>query len=372
MRIAIVGAELLPRARRPAPPRHGHLPPRRHRPRLPRGVHRRHGSARLRARLRRALLQPDRGLRHLRLPGEPRRRLRPARLRLRLDQAPPPRRLRRGAAEQPAHGLLRPRAARPRRARAQRARAPDRRAPQRLGLHPGARRAERGRPGATPRLAHGARIVGGNGGSAGQDAAGLGTVAQAGLRRRRESPAALGRFHRAGARRRTGGRARNACASPADPTASRPTAGTRDPPRRSARSAGPDHAAPIGGCGRSGPPRRTRPPLAGAGYRAGAPLARLAAPPASTAPRWSGWPARTPSAASASTAAPRCGRRPPPSRRPRFPPPTSTNPPPCCRPPPPASRRCWTTPTPASPCATTRSRCCGRAWRRRACPTPAH
>ena len=76
--------------------------------------------ARLRAELRRALLQPDRRLWRIRLSGKPRRKLRAPRLRLRLDEVPLPRRLLRGAPERPADGLLRPGADRPRRARARR------------------------------------------------------------------------------------------------------------------------------------------------------------------------------------------------------------------------------------------------------------
>ena len=53
--------------------------------------------ARLRAELRRALLQPDRGFWRIRLSGKPRRELRAPRLRLRLDEVPLPRRLLRRA-----------------------------------------------------------------------------------------------------------------------------------------------------------------------------------------------------------------------------------------------------------------------------------
>ena len=84
---------------------------------VPRAPGRPHGREGLRARVRRAHLQADRGLRRIRLPREPRRRLRAARLRQQLDQAPPPRRLPRRPAEQPADGLLRAGAAGARRAR---------------------------------------------------------------------------------------------------------------------------------------------------------------------------------------------------------------------------------------------------------------
>ena len=69
-------------------------------------------------------------------PGEPRRELRAARLCLGLDQTPLPRGLRLRAAEQPAHGLLRPGPDRPRRQRAWRRGPSARRQPERLGLHP--------------------------------------------------------------------------------------------------------------------------------------------------------------------------------------------------------------------------------------------
>ena len=65
-----------------------------------------HDGARLSGRVRRALLQPDQGLRRIRLPREPRRELRPSRLCLGLDQMPLPRGLCRRAAQLPAHGLL--------------------------------------------------------------------------------------------------------------------------------------------------------------------------------------------------------------------------------------------------------------------------
>ena len=92
---------------------------------------------RLRPRVRRALLQPDRGLRRVRLPREPRRQLRPARLRLGLDQAALPGGVLRRAPQQPAHGLLRPGAAGARCARPWRGGAASRCEPQRVGLHVG-------------------------------------------------------------------------------------------------------------------------------------------------------------------------------------------------------------------------------------------
>ncbi len=104
---------------RPAPPRHGDLQGHRRRVAFQRQADRGHGRARLSARLRRAHLQPDRGLRLLRLPGKPRGQLRQDRLCQRLDEVPPPRHLLRGPAERAADGLL---CAGPDRARCARAR----------------------------------------------------------------------------------------------------------------------------------------------------------------------------------------------------------------------------------------------------------
>ena len=101
---------------------------------------------RLRARLRRALLPPDRGLRRIRLPGEPRRELRAPRLRLGLAQVPLPGRLRRRAAQRAADGLLRAGADRARRARARRRGARARRQSFGLGFDAGARAARRRTP----------------------------------------------------------------------------------------------------------------------------------------------------------------------------------------------------------------------------------
>ena len=126
---------------RPAAPRHGDLPPAparstRFRDKLVEGM----VGARLRARLRRALLQADRGLRRLRLPGEPCGQLRAAGLRLGLAQVPLPGGLRLRAAEQPADGLLRPGPDRPRRRASTASRCGRSTSTiQRLGLHAGAR-----------------------------------------------------------------------------------------------------------------------------------------------------------------------------------------------------------------------------------------
>ena len=75
MRIAIVAAKFTPRRGRRAAPRHGDLQELRQHRRFPRQVHRRHDAPRLPARLRRALLQADRGLR---LPTASPRATRPA------------------------------------------------------------------------------------------------------------------------------------------------------------------------------------------------------------------------------------------------------------------------------------------------------
>ena len=91
---------------------------------------------RLRRRFRGALLPADRGLRRIRLSRKPRRLLRAARLCLVLAEMPPSRGLRGGAAEQPAHGLLRPRPDRARRAGARRRGPRARRQRQRLGTTP--------------------------------------------------------------------------------------------------------------------------------------------------------------------------------------------------------------------------------------------
>ena len=92
------------------------------------------------ARFRRALLRPDRGLRRIRLPREPRGSLRAPRLHLVVDEVPLSRCVLRRHPQQPADGLLRARATRARRPRARRRSAPPRHQRQRLGLHAGASR----------------------------------------------------------------------------------------------------------------------------------------------------------------------------------------------------------------------------------------
>ena len=103
----------------------------------------------LRARLRRALLPPDRGFWRIRLSREPCGELRAARLRLLLDEVPLSGRVRRRDAQFPAARLLRAGAARARRARARRRSARRRRQPVGLGLWAGrtplSRTRERGR-----------------------------------------------------------------------------------------------------------------------------------------------------------------------------------------------------------------------------------
>ena len=95
MKIAIVAAGFTPARGRPAAPRHGDLQARRHDRHVPRQDDRRHDRARLSTRFRRALLQPDRGLRRIRLSGKPCRELRAAGLCLGLAEMPLSGRLRR-------------------------------------------------------------------------------------------------------------------------------------------------------------------------------------------------------------------------------------------------------------------------------------
>ena len=121
-----------------AAPRHGDLQVHRRGQPVPRQADRRHGGARLRARLRRAHLRAAGGLRQLRLSREPRRLLRADRLRQQLAQVLASGRVLRGAAQRPADGLLRARADRARRPRPRRRGPPDLRQRQPLGLHAGA------------------------------------------------------------------------------------------------------------------------------------------------------------------------------------------------------------------------------------------
>ena len=101
-----------------------------------------HDGARLSGRFRRALLQPDQGLRRIWLPREPRRELRASGLCLGLAQMPLPGGVRLRAAQCPAHGLLCPGADRALRPRAWRRGARGRRQSQPLGLHARTRRRE--------------------------------------------------------------------------------------------------------------------------------------------------------------------------------------------------------------------------------------
>ena len=99
----------LARRGRQIAPRDGDLPPCRHDRDLSDQDGRRHGGQGLRARIRRALLPPDRGLRRIRLSREPRGELRADRLRLVLDEMPLSRRFRRRDAQFAAARLLRAR-----------------------------------------------------------------------------------------------------------------------------------------------------------------------------------------------------------------------------------------------------------------------
>ena len=107
MKIAIVAAGFTPGEADKLAPRHGHLQAGRHHRHLPEEDGRGHGRPRLRARFRRALLPPDRGLRRIRLSREPCGELRPAGLCLGLAQVPLPGCLLRRAPQCPAARLLR-------------------------------------------------------------------------------------------------------------------------------------------------------------------------------------------------------------------------------------------------------------------------
>ena len=135
------GGEVHAGGSQPAPPLDGDVPQCRHHPSLLRQDGRRHDGARLHAGFRRALLSPDRGLRHLRFPGEPRRQLRSAGLCLGVAEMPPPGGVCLCAAEFAADGVLRAGADRARCARAWRGGACHRCGRQRVGLHAGRRRA---------------------------------------------------------------------------------------------------------------------------------------------------------------------------------------------------------------------------------------
>ncbi len=108
--------------------------------------------ARLRARFRGELLQPDPGLRRIRLSGKPRGELRQSRLRLVLDEMLLPGCVRRRAAQQPADGLLCAGADRARCAGAWRRGAAGRRECVGLGLHAGGRARTARRTAHAPRL----------------------------------------------------------------------------------------------------------------------------------------------------------------------------------------------------------------------------
>ena len=138
MQIAIVGAGFHRKRGRPASPRHGNLQEDGRCRQVPRQDDPRHDRARLRARIRRTLLPPDRGVRHLWLSGIARRKLRAACLCLGLDQETLPRCLHLRAAERAADGLLFALAA-CRRGEAKRRRGtPGRCRPFRMGQHAGA------------------------------------------------------------------------------------------------------------------------------------------------------------------------------------------------------------------------------------------
>ena len=101
-----------------------------------------------------ALLQPDQGLRRIRLPRKPRRELRAPGLRLELAQVPLPGRVRLRAAQFAADGLLRPGADRPRCERAWRRGARRRRQSFGVGLHAGGWTSSSARPERSRRAWH--------------------------------------------------------------------------------------------------------------------------------------------------------------------------------------------------------------------------
>ena len=100
--------EVLQPRGQPAAQGDGDLPQPRHGRRTAGHDGRADGRARLRPRVRAALLQPDPRLRRIRLSRKPRGQLRAPRLRLELAQVPLPRRVRLRAAQLAADGLLRP------------------------------------------------------------------------------------------------------------------------------------------------------------------------------------------------------------------------------------------------------------------------
>jgi error-prone DNA polymerase len=92
---------------RQAAPRHGDVPPRRHDRQVQDSLHRRHGGAGYDRDFAERCFKQIEGLRRVRLPREPCRELRAARLRLVLAEVPLSRRLHRRPAQLPADGLLR-------------------------------------------------------------------------------------------------------------------------------------------------------------------------------------------------------------------------------------------------------------------------
>ncbi len=137
MRVAIVCAGFSPGEADQLAPRHGDVQGERDGLDISGKTDRGDGGARLPARLRRTHLFADRGIWQLRFPRKPRRVVRADRLRLVVDEVPPPGRVLLRAAERPADGLLRAGADRARRAPARRRGPPGLRQCLALGLHVG-------------------------------------------------------------------------------------------------------------------------------------------------------------------------------------------------------------------------------------------
>ena len=108
MKIAIVGAGFSPAEADQLRRGHGQLSQLRHHPSLPRQVRGRDGGEGIRPGVRRALLQAERGVRRLRLPGEPCGQLRAPGLHLLVAEAPLPGGLRLRPPQQPAMGFYAP------------------------------------------------------------------------------------------------------------------------------------------------------------------------------------------------------------------------------------------------------------------------
>ncbi len=167
MQIAIVGRRVHRRRGRPAPARHGGVAAQRQARAAPGALARGLREERHLARVRRAPLPVDPGVRRVRLPREPRGELRAPRLRELVAQGASPGGVRRGAHQQPADGLLLARHDREGRRAARRRGPAGARRRERLGLHARGRGQPRPRRD-PPALRLGLRLVGGLGEEAGR------------------------------------------------------------------------------------------------------------------------------------------------------------------------------------------------------------